>query len=235
MSTIANEPWAELRTTLGLVLIGAGALALLGNQGSGIIQPTDPLTGVSSRFVFWIVGIVSELLGVACLFLRRSIWPLFVTAQLALGLLMGCVGLGFVGTYRIGPFFDTMAMNFGLGTAPLVGAAYVCTAFCLVSALLILKPRPHTLKMSCHACGGHLEFAALCLGEDRVCPHCATTITLRGSQETLRTCCYFCKGPIEFYAHLTGRKIACPHCRKEITLKMLNEIVSERKPGVCNK
>jgi len=74
-----------------------------------------------------------------------------------------------------------------------------------------------SIKMSCHSCGVHIEFAIQYIGQKIPCPHCQTTITLQ-KPENLKMSCFFCKEHIEFPSHATGQKIPCPHCAKTITL-----------------
>jgi hypothetical protein len=75
-----------------------------------------------------------------------------------------------------------------------------------------------TLKISCTACGGHIEFPTNFFGERIPCPHCQASITLQKARN-LKTSCTACDGRIEFPDHAIGQKIPCPHCQMPITLK----------------
>ncbi len=77
-----------------------------------------------------------------------------------------------------------------------------------------------SLKMSCSACGGHIQFSAQNVGRKITCPHCWCTVTLR-KPENLKMPCPDCQGHIEFPSHALGQKTACPHCNKNI---ILNEV-----------
>ncbi|HEY5233319.1 MAG TPA: hypothetical protein VIK35_07300, partial [Verrucomicrobiae bacterium] len=72
-------------------------------------------------------------------------------------------------------------------------------------------------KISCTACGGHVEFPTNLLGETIPCPHCRATIILKRA-DNIKMSCSSCGGHIEFPAHALGEKISCPHCAKTTTL-----------------
>lgn len=75
-----------------------------------------------------------------------------------------------------------------------------------------------TLKISCTACGGHIEFPTNFFGERIPCPHCQAMIILQKSKN-FRMSCTACNGHIEFPDHAVGEKILCPHCKMAITLE----------------
>jgi Zn finger protein HypA/HybF involved in hydrogenase expression len=75
-----------------------------------------------------------------------------------------------------------------------------------------------TLKISCTACGGRIEFPTNFFGERIPCPHCQTTITLQKAR-SLKIACTACDGHLEFPDHALGQMIPCPHCKTNITLK----------------
>ncbi len=74
-----------------------------------------------------------------------------------------------------------------------------------------------SLKISCTACGGHVEFATNLLGEKIPCPHCRATIILKRA-DNIKMSCSSCNGHIEFPSHALGDKIPCPHCNTDLTL-----------------
>ena len=80
------------------------------------------------------------------------------------------------------------------------------------------KAVPTAVKISCPACGVHIQFASSNLGRVISCPQCHADITLRRPQN-LKTSCFFCQGHIEFPSHAIGTKMRCPHCSMDITLK----------------
>jgi DNA-directed RNA polymerase subunit RPC12/RpoP len=75
-----------------------------------------------------------------------------------------------------------------------------------------------SLKISCTACGGHIEFPTNFFGERISCPHCQANIILQKTRN-LKMSCMACEGNIEFPDHAIGQKIPCPHCKMDITLK----------------
>ena len=74
------------------------------------------------------------------------------------------------------------------------------------------------LKISCAACGGHIEFPTNFFGDQIPCPHCRAIITLQ-KPLNLKMTCPACKGHVEFPDYALGQQIPCPHCQKEITLE----------------
>ncbi len=75
-----------------------------------------------------------------------------------------------------------------------------------------------TLKISCTACGGHIEFPTNFFGERIPCPHCQASITLQKARNLIMACTA-CDGHLEFPDHALGQTILCPHCKMDITLK----------------
>jgi Zn finger protein HypA/HybF involved in hydrogenase expression len=75
-----------------------------------------------------------------------------------------------------------------------------------------------TLKISCTACGGHIEFPTNFFGERIPCPHCQAIITLQKARN-LKMACTACEGHLEFPDHALGQTIPCPHCKMDIALK----------------
>lgn len=80
------------------------------------------------------------------------------------------------------------------------------------------KAFARTLKISCTACGGHIEFPTNFFGERIPCPHCEASIILQKSA-ILKMSCLACDGHIAFPAHAIGQTIQCPHCNLDIILK----------------
>jgi hypothetical protein len=72
-------------------------------------------------------------------------------------------------------------------------------------------------KISCSACGGHIEYPTNLLGEKIPCPHCQTMIVLQ-RPGNVKMSCPACDGHIEFPLHGVGQTIACPHCTTPVTL-----------------
>jgi DNA-directed RNA polymerase subunit RPC12/RpoP len=89
----------------------------------------------------------------------------------------------------------------------------VSPASCLASAPAYAR----FLKISCTACGGHIEFPTNLFGGQIPCPHCQSIITLQKAV-TVKMACPACGGHLEFPDHAQGQTISCPHCQAKITL-----------------
>jgi DNA-directed RNA polymerase subunit RPC12/RpoP len=74
-----------------------------------------------------------------------------------------------------------------------------------------------SLKISCTACGGHVEFPTNLLGETIPCPHCRATIILKRA-DNIKMSCSSCGGHVEFPSHALGQIIPCPHCNTDVIL-----------------
>jgi len=183
----------------------------------------DPIWGVSGKCLV-LAGITLQLLvaGV-CLFTRRMAWALVGVAWLTVNYLIDRLGLLANGWPH--PVSSGFYLVKGFGFSPRTADALVLggTVYLLAGSLAAWWGvwRAHAtaalLKTVCPACGGHIAFAAVRVGQQIACPHCGKAVTLR-RPEMLKMTCVLCGGHLEFPVHAVGRKIPCPHCRKTITL-----------------
>jgi Zn finger protein HypA/HybF involved in hydrogenase expression len=200
-----------------------------------LIQPADPVTGISSRYIFWILGVFCLVLGGARLIKPVTAWPHLITIWLVTSAAMLRLGLWYMGGKSAGPYFDTMAVSFGLAPHVCVGLVATVLGGAACSSAAILRTVSSRVRTFCPNCGGHLEVHRKALGQQRPCAHCGQSITLRAASESLKIMCYFCQGPIEFPAHALGRKIACPHCRGEITLLLKDSMAIVTEPKTSER
>ncbi len=163
-------------SALGLIIIGA--MCVLGNQGALLIQPSDPLTGVSSRYVFWAGGAFCLALGGVRLLAPGAVWAQLLAIWLVTSAAMFRLGLWYMGVPRVGPYFDTMGASFGLAPGLCGWLMAVGLALVFGSSVAVLQAASR-VKTFCPNCGGHLEVAAKALGQRQPCAHCGQLITLR--------------------------------------------------------
>jgi len=161
-----------------------------------------------------------------CLLFDRLFFQMLGLAWLTSGFLAYRVGLFFSGAHTLGGYLGDVSRAFGIAPAAagfMADALLVCLLLSSVfSAVWLWQheepiPAKTDLKTVCPACGGHIAFAAVRVGQQIACPHCGKAVTLR-RPEMLKMTCVLCGGHIEFPAHALGQKISCPHCRKTITL-----------------
>jgi hypothetical protein len=220
--------WLRTGTRVtGLVLVGLGTAHLVGNQGEISLQPIDPLLQVSSRYVFWGAGICELCVGLVCLLAGDLLLANGLVLWLTTCLVGYRLGLLHLGVATLRGYYQTMAQELGVG-ADVLNVAFGAAAGSLWcgSALGVVllwkadrrKADPGHLRMTCPACGVHIEFATANLGQKVGCPRCQAAVTLR-TPEPLKMTCFFCKKHIEFPPHAIGQKIHCPHCKMDITLK----------------
>jgi hypothetical protein len=98
----------------GLLLVAMGMLHLLGNRGSGLMQPPDPIFAISSRYLFWMLGVLKILLAAVCLGAKSPGTPPLWVAWLATNLLVYRVALVWFGTCDVKAYYVTMANAFGI-------------------------------------------------------------------------------------------------------------------------
>jgi DNA-directed RNA polymerase subunit RPC12/RpoP len=210
----------------GAALLALGLGLLLANLASlGLIQPHDPVLGLTMDTLFWAFGGSLVAFSLLCLFATNRWLRLALILWLAVDFLVYQIGLRSTGlTHGFSGYLGSLAGTFGIsprtaewGLNVLFGYLLLGSCACVVW-IWLTKPGKNSLKMSCAACGGRIAFTIKDIGKQTACPHCKTAITLR-APGNLKMSCFFCKEHIEFPAHALGHKIKCPHCRNDITLK----------------
>jgi hypothetical protein len=209
-----------------LVLAMASALLLINlTAPKDLVQPHDPIFALSFRSMFWIIGGLGLVVALVCLFVERPTQAATWLAWLATNFLAYRIGLVSMGCHSLTGFLGSVTYAFGIPAKTASVLTDVAFAYLLGGSCAVLlrgwrlSRLARTLeKMSCPACGVHIEFARGNLGQKIPCPHCQATVTLR-KPDLLKMSCYFCKKHIEFPPHAIGQKIHCPHCRMDITLK----------------
>lgn len=98
--------------TAGLILIAMAAAELMGNQGSVAVQPLDPVSGLSSRYLFWALAGIEAVIGVACLVDPGRPANFGLTFWLASYVLIYRASLLFLGVRSMDSYVSTMSLNF---------------------------------------------------------------------------------------------------------------------------
>jgi hypothetical protein len=208
----------------GFLIFNGVAELLVVLKNSELLQMSEPLSGISTRWIMLLLGIIELFVTILCLFTPKRILSLWLLLWLALNLIVYRVGLLSMGWHYSYSYLGQV-MN-SLNLSPLRADILMAVAliFLLTGSIAMLwfgrkaDMADKFQKMSCPACGGHIRFATQNLGQKMPCPHCRTNITLR-KPENLKMACFFCQEHIEFPAHAIGEKMPCPPCKKDITLK----------------
>jgi hypothetical protein len=207
----------------------------------------DPLLGFPLRYTVLTVGSMELAVALVCLFGKKIGLQAGLVAWLITNFAVYRIGLLWQGCHSqwgcLGNPMDSLRLFssaadcslFFILTCMLLGG-YAALGWLWLGRKKDQKPQPvtpspgrigrnqgvfvRTLKISCTACGGHIEFPTNFFGERIPCPHCKAIITLQKAKN-LKMSCSGCDGHIEFPDYAIGQKISCPHCNTTITLKKL--------------
>ncbi|HUZ07019.1 MAG TPA: hypothetical protein VMV89_05970 [Candidatus Paceibacterota bacterium] len=208
----------------GAVLLAAALSRFLIAAGHAqVLALPDPMLGVPLRDAVIAVGAFELVVALICLFGKRVGLQIGWLAWLGTNYIVFWVGLLAMHCHPqgtcIGGLTDMLGLSRGasgliLSTLPvyLVLGSYTALIWIWTHSRTI-----EAVKMSCPACGIHIEFAGQHVGQRIHCPQCQESITLR-RPANLKMTCALCGGHIEFPSHAIGQNIACPHCAKTITL-----------------
>jgi ribosomal protein S27E len=167
------------------LLLGMALAQFLANWASaGLVQPHEPVIGISMRNVFWIAGIIELIVGLICFFGQQIGLKVILLLWLATNFLVYQVGLVWVKeSHGFSVYLTSLAEAFGIapGTAYLL-LKIVFLYLLIGSSVSLLWLRTGNskafLKVACIHCNGHVEFPAGGIGQQVKCPHCSSIITL---------------------------------------------------------
>lgn len=235
--TLLNEParWQAVarpsRWPAWFALSAGGILALGGANDvldlfgeSQVWDLSDPLFGAPFRYLLPLAGVAELFVAWLCLFTNKRTLSLGLVAWLVIDFAAYRVVLWTMGWYHPWAFVARLTEMSNISPLAADGIAAIILIYLLIGSGEILwsehktAPAINFLKMSCPACGGHIDFSKENLGREISCPHCQKNIILR-KPGLLKMTCFFCKEHIEFPAHALGQSISCPHCRMDIRLK----------------
>lgn len=181
-------------TAAALLLALATALFLINMTGPPhLVLPRDPISGLSLRYLFWIIGSLTVLIAWFCLFSERPARSIPWVAWFATNFLIYRIALYFEGCHSLAGFLATATYAFALpaNTASILvdmAFAYLLIGSCGTLLWQWLRSSSNPLlqhsttpssTMACPSCGGHIEFATGGLGRKIPCPHCKVDITLK--------------------------------------------------------
>jgi predicted RNA-binding Zn-ribbon protein involved in translation (DUF1610 family) len=233
----------------GILLAAALIRFFIATGHLPVLALPDPMLGISLRFALLIVGGIELTFALICLFGKNVRLQTGFLAWLSTCFVVFWLGLFWMHCHLQGTCLGSLndPLNLSRGAIGYVMRFIpVCLLLGSYAALLHLwlakagkaedmVTQPVTinrsrdraepavlvrfLKISCTACGDHIEFPTNLLGQKIPCPHCQAIITLK-QPDNIKISCSSCDGHIEFPAHAIGQKIPCPHCTE--TIRLLN-------------
>jgi DNA-directed RNA polymerase subunit RPC12/RpoP len=202
----------------------AAALFLCNLARAAFMEPREPLFGLRTNTVFWILGTEATALALACVYMRQSRLKLGLVLWFAATVVIYWLGLRWQGVDSLRGYIAGLAHTFTIPGGLTITLLTLLFSYLLVGSVALLVwdclagPEELELKATCVHCGGHIAFSSDNLGQKIPCPHCSKETTLR-KPSMVKTSCYFCQGHIEFPTHAIGQRIHCPHCKMGIILK----------------
>src|ERR1017187_6069665 len=98
-----------------LLLATASALFVINLTGPvHLVQPHDPILGISLRYTFWIIGGIAVLVALVCLFSERPAQPTAWVAWLAANFLIYRIGLYWCGCHDLTGFLGSFSYAFAI-------------------------------------------------------------------------------------------------------------------------
>jgi DNA-directed RNA polymerase subunit RPC12/RpoP len=232
-----------IRLTGGILLAAALIRFIIAAGNSQVLLLPEPMLGISLRFALLIIGGIELTFAMICLFGSNIRLQAGLMAWLATCFVLFWLGILWMHCHLQGTCLGSLndPLNLSRGA---IGYVIRFLPICLLlgsyAALFHLwfaKNITETqtaqtvasrdsdpgvlvrfLKISCTACGGHIEFPSNLFGQKIPCPHCQATIALQ-KPGNIKMSCTDCDGHIEFPAHALGQQIPCPHCNNSIILK----------------
>lgn len=190
-----------------LLIIAASVLLINLTAPATLIPPSDPIFNISTRTLFWIVGLITLFSSVVCLFDAEAVWPVFLGAWIATNFAIyqkaarwqGCHGL----TGYLGGFTQAFGISAQLanGVATMISACLLAASYGMILRLWWgRKADAKFIKMPCPACGVHIKYIGTSLGQKIPCPHCQDENPSQFSREFKR---YWGHSPNEHPKHFS--------------------------------
>jgi len=231
-----------------ILLAAALTRFLIATGSAQVLALPDPMLGIPLRYAVLAVGAFELVVALICLFGRRIGIQTGWLAWLATNYVVFWIGLFSMHIHPqatcVGSLTDPLHLSRGLTGlivqllpfGVMLGSYAALLQPWLAKRVKVESPSVQTavansgpaktgaavlvrsLKISCTACGGHVEFATNLLGEKIPCPHCGTAIILKRA-DNIKMSCSSCGGHVEFPSHSLGEKIPCPHCNTDVILQ----------------
>jgi DNA-directed RNA polymerase subunit RPC12/RpoP len=182
-----------------LLLAMASALILINlTSPVHLVQPHDPIFGISLRYLFWIISGMAVLIAFFCLFSNHPAQSGPWVAWFATSFLICRVALYCAGSHGLTGYLGSFSYAFGISATTANSLADMVFAYLLIGSLVALT-WPSMGK-----------FWKTIFKQD----------TRRGGADTcFKILCLSCGREIQFTAQNLGQKIPCPHCKMDIILK----------------
>ena len=172
----------------GLLLAAALGRFIIALGSAPVLDLPDPLLEIPLRYAVLGVGVLELAVALVCLFGKSVVRQAGLVALLATNWAVYRIGLLWLGCHPqctcLGRLTDPLHLP--RGTAGyLLEYLPVYLLLASYSAILWLmrhqprRPIPGFFKISCQACGGHIEFPTTGLGQTIACPHCRTIVSLQ--------------------------------------------------------
>ena len=232
--------------TAGGILLAAALIRFLIAAGHHpVLALPEPLLGIPLRDALLAVGALELVVAGICLFGKNARLQAAWLAWVGTNFVVFQIGLVWMHVHPqgtcLGSLTDPLQLSRGftggimiflpfyllLGSYAAVAAPFLQKRTKVMKrmshAAEVNRPEPgqpiyaRFLKISCTACGGHIEFPTNLFGGQIPCPHCRAVITLRKAV-MVKMACPACGGHLEFPDHAQEQTIPCPHCQTQITL-----------------
>ena len=205
-------------TAAALLLAMATALFVINLSGPPhLVLPRDPISGLSLRYLFWIIGVIAAGIAWFCLFSERPARTIPWVAWFATNFLIYRIALFFEGCHSLSGFLASVTYAFDLpakAASVLVDIAFAYLLIGSSTALLF-----HWLHSS------ENPIIQQSINPSR---QSSPTPSLQPSNTPplplstppfLTLSCPACGGHIEIATRDLSQKTPCPHCKMDITLK----------------
>jgi hypothetical protein len=174
----------------GILAIGGFTKFLAVIENFQPVNISDPVIGVSFRYLMPAVGIIELLAAYLCLFTNKRNLSFGLIAWLTTYYLVYRIVLWSIGwhhpyvllgnlmeIFNVSPFLADDIV--GLSSGFLLAGIITWLWFGKRNRTGLLEVPVGSLKISCAICGGRIEFPANLFGEKTPCPHCRAIITLK--------------------------------------------------------
>jgi hypothetical protein len=170
----------------GGILLLAGMVNVLAFFAKAQVPDmADPIFAMPFHDLMLVVGLAELAVAYLCLFTSKKTLSLGLLAWQVVTLVAYRIGLWTMGWHH--PYAWVAGLINGLDVSPrgadlITGATW---AYLLIGSIAVLwlerrsMKATESMKMSCPACGGHIEFPNQGLGQTTSCPHCKMDITLK--------------------------------------------------------
>ena len=174
-----------------MLLTVALAMFIANLASAGFTQPHDPILVISMQNLFWIVGVISLVVAMICLFGEGGWLKITLVLWFAVNLFVYQLYF-FWNRPHVGfsVYLGSLAKAFGMTSHAaylILGIVFLyLLAGSLTSLLWLWIGNRGYLKNACAHCGVYIKFSAEGVGQEITCPHCGAMVTLQNPDGTSR-------------------------------------------------